>query len=294
MASHWKSTPTYWCKFCSTYVRETAIERKNHESSIKHQNNIQRSLRELHKTKERDERDKQRAKDEVARLNDLVGGKKWGKKIESGGIIGAKVITARSDGGKVHDAAQRKAHAEQLAALGVQLPDELKKEVTGVGEWETVSTRVIDEGEAATGNSLADILKQESIKKEESKEDVVKGMHKRRVDDEDEDVLGDDEVRRKKAAWGSRMKAYPGKAVEEDDGQDLDALLSGLARKQQPATSEDGGEGQDAGNDIKEEPPEPVDAAEVAPDVKAEDGGDAEDGITAPPIPVFKKRKGKK
>ena len=273
-------------------MRETPIERKNHESSIKHQNNIQRSLRELHKTKERDERDKQRAKDEVARLNGLVGGKNGAKMMESGGIIGANVITGSSGSGKVYDAAQRKAHAEQLAALGVQLPDELKKEVTGVGEWETVSTRVIDEGEAATGTSLADILKQESIK-EESKEDVVKGMHKRRADG-DEDVLGEDEVRRKKAAWGSRMKAYPGKAVEEDDGQDLDALLSGLARKQQPATSEDGGEGQDAGNGIKEEPPEPVDAAEVAPDVKAEDGGDAEDGITAPPIPVFKKRKGKK
>ena len=274
-------------------MRETPIERKNHESSIKHQNNIQRSLRELHKTKDRDERDKQRAKDEVARLNGLVGGKKAGQTSTTGGIIGAKVITGRSNGGKVYDAAQRKAHAEQLAAMGVQLPDELKKEVTGVGEWETVSTRVIDEGEAEAGNSLADILKQENIKKEESKEDVVKGVHKRKAD-EDEDVLGEEDGRRKKAAWGSRMKVYPGKDVEENDGQDLDALLSGVAKKKQPVTSEDDGEGRSTGANVKEEPCEDADAVDVKPDVKAEDGGDAESGITAPPIPVFRKRKGKK
>ena len=72
MAEYWKSTPSYWCKFCSIYVRETPIERKNHEASAKHQNNIQRSLRDLHKNKEREDRDKQRAKDEVARLNGVL------------------------------------------------------------------------------------------------------------------------------------------------------------------------------------------------------------------------------
>lgn len=137
MASHWKSTPSYWCKFCFTYVRDTPIERKNHDSSAKHQNSIQRSLRELHKTKAREDRDKQRAKDEVARLNGLVGGGKSGTQRPGGAnIIGATTVAASSAPG--YDAAQRKAHAEKLVAMGVQLPDELKREVTGVGEWETV------------------------------------------------------------------------------------------------------------------------------------------------------------
>ena len=135
MAEYWKSTPSYWCKFCHTYVRDTSIERKNHEASGKHQNNIQRSLRELHKTKGREERDKQRAKDEVARLNGLVGG---GEKGVSGpGITFAggsgKTAAVHAAPPQISAAAQRKTHAEQLAALGVELPDPLQREVTSVG-----------------------------------------------------------------------------------------------------------------------------------------------------------------
>lgn len=289
MASHWKSTPSYWCKFCSSYVRDTPLERKSHESSIKHQNNIQRSLRELHKTKEREDRDKQRAKDEVARLNGLVSGKKGGS---SSGIIGAQVVSGTASEAKVYDAAARKAHAEQLAAMGVQLPDELKKEVTGVGEWETISSRVVNEGDSATGMSMADILKQESVKREDadSKGGVVKGVHKRRAD-EDEDVVGE-EGARKKAAWGSRLKVYPGKNVEADEGEDLDALLSDVtAKKRQPASG-DGNE--ETESEVKAEPTPDDGGSDVKPEVKPEDGGEAESGITAPPIPVFKKRKAKK
>ena len=111
-------------------MRDTAIERKNHEASAKHQNNIQRSLRELHKGKEREEREKQRAKDEVNRLNGLVSGQKPtaaqpGSPSQNVGKTGKPAPAPQPP---QSTAQQRKAHAEQLAALGVELPEELKKE----------------------------------------------------------------------------------------------------------------------------------------------------------------------
>jgi beta-phosphoglucomutase-like phosphatase (HAD superfamily) len=291
MASHWKSTPSYWCKFCASYVRDTPIERKNHETSAKHQNNIQRSLRELHKTKEREDRDKQRAKDEVARLNGLVGGAKQARS-GSGNIIGARTVGA-SAGPSTDAAAQRKAHAEQLAAMGVELPDELKKEVTGVGEWQTVSTRVVEAGEGSPGTSLADILKQESVKKERN-DGVVKGVHKRFAD-EDEVALAEEEGRKRKAAWGSRLKTYPGKQEEDVDQEDLDALLSGVTAKKRQASGTNEDASVDQVSKIEEdEHSEHKSADAFLPGVKPEDGDAIESRITAPPVPVFKKRKSKK
>ena len=289
MASHWKSTPSYWCKFCATYVRDSAIERKNHETSIKHQNNIQRSLRELHKTKEREDRDKQRAKNEVARLNGLVGG---GRKAGegSGGAVGAVGGTAPSN---LDAAAQRKAHAEQLAAMGVQLPDELKKEVTGVGEWQTLSTRVIEDDQVSASNSLADILKQESVKKEEEeKNTIIKGVHKRTADEE-EDLIAE-ERSKKKAAWGSRLKSYPGKDVEDDDGEDLDAILNGVSAKKKPIGTTDGGAMDEEIVDAAKKSPEDDKLAIASSEVKPEYPDEPEGALTAPPVPVFKKRKAKK
>ena len=290
MASHWKSTPSYWCKFCASYVRDTPIERKNHETSAKHQNNIQRSLRELHKTKEREDRDKQRAKDEVARLNGLVGGAKQSRS-GSGNIIGVKLV-GTSTGPSIDAAAQRKAHAEQLAAMGVELPDELKKEVTGVGEWQTLSTRVVDD-EGSEGASLAHILKRESVK-QEHKDGVVKGVHKGFAD-EDEEALAEEEGRKRKAAWGSRLKTYPGKQEEEADQEDLDALLNGVTAKKNRVSSTD----EDAAIDqvskvAKEEDPNSKSSHVIPPGVKPENGDGLESDITAPPVPVFRKRKPKK
>ena len=239
MSEYWKSTPSYWCKFCHTYVRDTGLERKNHESSIKHQNNIQRSLRELHKGKEREDREKQRAKDEVARLNGLVGGQ-HGNSASTG--TGGKIIGIQSVAAapipKANAAAQRKAHAEQLAALGVELPDELKREVTGVGGWQTVSEHVVEDDQAATGRSLADIIKQEGESKEDVKEEVAlsRGVHKRKADEEEEEA----EAARKRLAWGSKLKSYPGAIKDEGREEDLDALLSGVKKKPEVIEQEAG------------------------------------------------------
>ena len=287
MAEYWKSTPSYWCKFCSQYVKDTGIERKNHESSARHQNNIQRSLRDLHKNKERETRDQQRAKDEVARLNGLVGG--GGGRTSAGipavgtKIIGVKDVTAQHQT-KQSTAAQRKAHAEQLAALGVELPEELKKEVTGIGGWQTVSERVIED-EVPADRSLAGMLKQE----EDNKDTVFRGVHKRKAEDEEEEekALG------RSRAWGSKMRTYPGASGSEEDG-DLDALLHDFGKtdelvKKEEAHEDDGGVKQEDELETKRPLSAIPDVDAPSATVKQEDG----EGGVVPPV-VFKKRKMKK
>ena len=292
MAEYWKSTPSYWCKFCHTYVRDTGIERKNHEASAKHQNSIQRSLRELHKGKEREDREKQRAKDEVARLNGLVSGNKGSslgaapnEKVQNGRGVAAAAPPQLSA------AAQRKAHAEQLVAMGVQLPEQLKREVTGVGGWQTVSERVIQDNRPAEGRSMPDIIKQEGASKDNVKEALSKGVHKRAVDEDEEEQAAS----RKRAAWGSRLKTYPGRDQEGEDEEDLDALLNGVTQKkqQQPSIKQEE-TGQDGSEVKKEDSLGNSKPLAAVPDIDAPTTDvKQEDGLEAPPV-VFKKRKVKR
>ena len=287
MSEYWKSTPSYWCKFCEIYVRDTATERKNHESTGKHQNNIQRSLRNLHKNKEREQREQQRAKDEVARLNGLVGGKDASAAGSKPGISGLKNLGKSSGPAPptLSAAAQRKAHAEQLVALGVELPEELKREITGVGGWQTVSTSVVDSGP----RSLADIKKEEE---DAASAALNKGVHKRKAED-DEDVR-DEEAAPKKKIWGNTFKSYPG-AQKDDQDDDLDALLSGVKAPVRPAAAEEATSQAEVktetGDNIKTESTRsPTDA--VGEVTKQEDENDG--AITAPPPVMFKKRKAKR
>ncbi|SMQ46559.1 unnamed protein product [Zymoseptoria tritici ST99CH_3D1] len=298
MSEYWKSTPSYWCKFCSQYVRDSPLERKNHEASGKHQNNIQRNLRELHKGREREERDKQRAKDEVARLNGLVGDKSGSNKSTI--QPPSRPVQAQPAATPSSLAAQRKAHAEQLAAMGIDLPEELKKEVTGVGNYHVVAERVVGpaEGGAVSGHrSLAEILadakrgdveKPQNVESEDEGESISRRAYKRKA----EEVEGarDEEAAPKRQAWGSNIKSYPGKTEAVDDGTDLDALLNGVAKKKEPeAKKEKTEEGGDVKQEEEIETTKPLseipDVSSIKPEVDA--------GSSAPTI-MFKKRKGKK
>ncbi|KAF1814332.1 hypothetical protein P152DRAFT_413039, partial [Eremomyces bilateralis CBS 781.70] len=132
MSEHWKSTPNYWCKFCSVYVRDTPFARRNHEATGRHQSGIQRSLKSLHRTHERDAREKDRAKSEVARLDALVsGGAPSSSKAE--GVIGR----TERDRERPRQATteERKRQMAQLAEMGVAVPEEFRGEMAMAGEW---------------------------------------------------------------------------------------------------------------------------------------------------------------
>jgi len=287
MAEHWKSTPSYWCKFCSTYVRDTTIERKNHEASAKHQNSIQRNLRELQKGKQREEREHQRAKDEVARLNGLVSGSGKASPGGANGILGVKDIgkASAAPAPTLSAAAQRKKHAEQLLAMGVALPEELKREVTGVGNWHVTSERLIEEEQQPW--SLAEIKNEAGEdSKEDDKEAVSRGVHKRKAEDEEEEAAA---YRRR--AWGTKLRQYPG-SDGADNTEDLDALLGGVTRKK-PANIKEEVDG-DAPAVKEEEQAIAERSIAAVPDVDAPAKPVKEEEGEPAPAVVFKKRKVKK
>jgi len=281
MSEYWKSTPSYWCKFCSTYVRDSGIERKNHEASAKHQHAIQRNLRELQKSKSIEEQAKQRAKDEVARLNGLVSGK-------PGQGPGPKAtITGLNDLGRagapprttLSASAQRKVHAEQLLALGIELPEEIKREVQGIGSWQTVSERVV--GEDKQPGSLAGIQQEEDSKA--SVRGTASGsVSKRKVDVDEQDDNGEATGPTRKV-WGKSFKSYADTSTN-DSAEDLDTLLNGVMKKKS-----------DTGMcQIKREPSTEESCADHIPAVGDATGPVKEEVCEDAPAVVFKKRKIKK
>ncbi|KAL6717833.1 hypothetical protein ACLMJK_003918 [Lecanora helva] len=208
MSEYWKSTPKYWCKHCSTFVKDTKLEKTNHEASPKHQGHLKRFLRDLHKGHEREEREKQRAKDEVDRLNEV----KPGSASKATGVPWERkpAIPATSSLRQATPA-DRKKQLAQLAELGVAVPEDFRKEMAMVGDWQTTSERVI----------------YESVKKEEENE-IVKpeglnvGVRKRKfAGQEEEEEAGETVV---KKGWGSTIRNYPD--TTGDGVDDLDALLN--------------------------------------------------------------------
>ncbi|KAF2859822.1 hypothetical protein K470DRAFT_258510 [Piedraia hortae CBS 480.64] len=296
MASHWKSTPSYWCKFCSIYVRDTGIERKNHEASARHQNSIQKNLRKLHKDKVREDREKEAAKREIDRLNGLVGGT-GAVRVSSSSAVAQpppRMPPRAAPVPRISMAEHRKAQAEQLMAMGLEVPKELLGDVTGVGQWRVVSqtfveqkpsvplaeSNVQDREQDETQGGVAAFLKR--MKNESERDDFTPSSGKRRRDEDENALEEEDNDIRGSRTWTS----------QEDE--DLEELLSGVTTKK--IKTEDG--------EVKEEDPElPVKTEEGGVVIKREDD-DTEQGFpvadrqnvkveTSPPAPpiLFKKRK---
>jgi hypothetical protein len=274
MSEYWKSTPKYWCKFCSTYVRDTALEKKSHEATPKHQGNIQRSLRDIHKKTEREDREKQRAKDEVARLNGLVSGKQQPTiSVASGSQPAAPKLKSTAPSAPA-SVAERKRQMEQLAAMGVAIPEEFRRNMSIQGEWATVAERPV----------YSRPIK--STSDDEDDDTKAFGVRKRKLEDEE------DKLNLAPRAWGSRLKSYPGASANTEE--DLDALLSGATAKKEVKPEE-------AADPLKTEAdldttgaiaaiPDITEAAsaesEIKPELKQEQEQEA-------PV-VFKKRKSKR
>lgn len=287
MSEYWKSTPKYWCKHCKVYVRDTKLERQNHDATPRHQGNLKRFLRDLHRGHENEAKEKERAKAEVARL----------KGESSGAGNGEGSSTSKTAFGRVPPPAppqpqatpsERKQQLAQLAEMGVSIPEEFRGEMAMAGEWQVTSERIIDP-------------ENEGEKKPEA---LVFGVRKRtnRGDEEDEEPHEP-----KKRKWGSSYRTYPGHGEDEDD---LDALLSNSAVKGKLVESEVKQEPADSANGIvKKEKEDSIAAVSEVPAVKKEPSDEAamiSDQTTSTQQPmeelngepstagvVFKKRKAK-
>jgi hypothetical protein len=211
MSEYWKSTPKYWCKHCSVYVRDTKLERSNHEATGKHQGSLKRFLRDLHRGHENELREKDRAKREIDRLNGIVPSS---SSAASGSSSSAPPVSAgpvSQTPGRATET-QRQKQWEQLADMGIDVPTELRGDMAMAGEWTVTNTRIIDDTPKTdeNGNIRVDALatgvrKRVKREGEEDEEEAMKGLFK------------------KPRKWGRDTKQAP-----EDDAE-LEALLGGLA-----------------------------------------------------------------
>ncbi|EXK44733.1 hypothetical protein FOXG_03827 [Fusarium oxysporum f. sp. lycopersici 4287] len=279
MSEYWKSTPKYWCKHCETYVRDTKLERQNHESTAKHQGALKRFLRDLHRNHEREEREKDRAKREVERLNGVVGA--------SSAAAGPSSRPAPRAQQSAPTEASLKKQREQLAAMGVAMPSDFRPEMAMPGEWTVTNTRIIEtkteEDEEAKVEARANgVRKREATEDEKEEEEAVRGLFK------------------KPRRWGRDSKVMP-----QQEDQELDALLSGSTFTPRAMKEET-----EDTTDVKKEDdgtPDTTVKTEDATEVKTEDNTDVKTEAPAEPLikpepeeaepgvqtVVFKKRKPK-
>ena len=298
MSEYWKSTPKYWCKFCKVFVKDTKLERQQHDATPRHQGNIQRSLRSLHRDKEQEDRQKQRAKDEVARLNGVV--------TSGGGASSGTTSTnttssaaARNAPPKQATLEERKRQMKQLADMGVAVPDEFRREMGMAGDWQTVKVTRVERPPTD----------------EDSKDAVAFGVRKRKFEDQEEEeaILGTGDAEaaevRKNRSWGARMKKFPGSGKKGGNDDDLDALLGGVVVKKPVIKEEGTGESVDVleeGAQAQEEKELPalkksdsdeeqVVAAKLGSLPHGKSESDTKDTSASAPAPgagiVFKKRK---
>lgn len=282
MSEFWKSTERYWCKHCQVYIRDTKLERANHEATARHQGNLKRSLRDLHRGHEREQRDKDRAKQEIERLNGVVPGN------SSDNAKPAATIPTPAGGSHQTgpaSVAQLQKQREQLAAMGIEMPSELRPEMAMAGQWTVTSTKIIEaptqsDDDSSKAEARANgVRKREVTEEEKEEEDAMRGLFK------------------KPKKWGRDTKTMPA-----DEDKELDALLSGsFVKKEEPDhVKKEEEEPVDAGLVKKEEDDESSDATKAERDAvmpAVVTGSENTDKALAddetPPAVVFKKRKPK-
>lgn len=265
------------------YVRDTKLERQNHESTGKHQGAIKRFLRDIHRGHENQEKEKDRAKREIDRLNGVVGS-------SSAGASSSNASTSAPPASAQATTAQRQKQWEQLADMGIDVPTELRGNMAMAGEWTVTNTKVIDDTPKTDENGNVKV---------EAVATGVRKRPKREGDDEEEEAL--QALFKKPRKWGRDTK------VAEEEDLDLDALLNTSLKqaetvKQDQVESKSGNAAkkEEEKSPIKEESPDadqgisaPAKTEENTTDtapVKAEDTSAA--GVEVPAV-VFKKRKPK-
>ncbi|OQD87758.1 hypothetical protein PENANT_c005G08984 [Penicillium antarcticum] len=203
MAEHWKSAPRHWCKQCKIFIRDTPFEKTQHEASPKHQGSLKRFLRQIHKDNEQQQRDSQRAKSEVERLRQAVGGGSasdkdaappWKRNAQPAPKAAERPATLE----------ERKKQIAQLAEMGVAVPEEFRRDMALAGEWQTLSETKIEPTQGIDGPT-----KSVGVRK-----------RKHEGEEEEEDEHAPEPIVNK--GWGSRTKQYPG----AQDDEDLDDLFA--------------------------------------------------------------------
>ena len=155
--------------------------------------------------------------------------------------------------------------------MGVALPEEARQDMGMAGDWKVVTKKVVGE-----------VNEQGQFEEKQ----LNKGVHKRKIDETEEDRIAAEGLITKKKGWGHTYKSFPGSKGNDDD---LDALLGA---KKTPEVKEES-------NVKTEEPVKDEGDAKTLQDIPTTEEAEAsaaaapvkqEDAQAAPAV-VFKKRK---
>jgi hypothetical protein len=106
--------------------------------------------------------------------------------------------------------AERKRQLAQLAELGVAVPEDYRREVAMAGDWQVLSQRFIQ-----------DELKNESAEDKPTMSVSNTDTRKRKLEGQDDEEQDSEPTTRR--IWGSTVRDYPSRRIEDDT---LDALLA--------------------------------------------------------------------
>ena len=288
MSEPWRSVNRIHCDLCGATYRETEFETKQHKKSDRHQGAIEKSIRRTQQDKTKKEREAQKAKDEVARVNAIANGK------PAPPARPKPTFNATSNGGGARSESDKMRQMKELAAMGVAVPKQYQKDMAVAGDWEAVSKKVVTKPIAPPVAGANGVKTEVNGIKEEGEDDVKR---------EDEDVGVEESygVRKRRNSedlgWGRRKKV----ARYDDGDTDIARLLGGDAKDDSPDGKEEeivktetkdsnDAEGQQDGDVV---PPTLI-KKESSEEKAAPEISTAETKETSPVPIVFKKRKGKK
>lgn len=183
--------------------------------------------------------------------------------------VGAKPSFTRDQKQATLD--DRKRQLNQLAAMGVAVPDQMRGDMALAGEWTVVSEKVIGED----GKEVK----------------LNEGVRKRKLDEEEREQLEAAEMITKHKGWGRTFKSFPGKLGGGDE-DDVEALFGNVGKKvkkeEQPVVKAEPEVKDEAETKALQDIPTEEKASAIKPDldvpVKEEEEAPA-------PAVVFKKRK---
>lgn len=211
------SQPRFWCKQCNVYIRDTAFEKSQHEATAKHQGNLKRFLRDIHRENDRQQRESHKAKSEVERLRQTVAGPSAAR--DTGVPPWKRASPPPKQAERPASLDERKKQMAQLADMGISIPDEFRGDMALAGDWQTVSQKVVRAEDFETPDKAG----------------LSVGVRKRKHEGDDEDEETRTFVSK---GWGSRIREYPGAGAQDD--KDLDVLLDSTKdiKKSKPTTSD--------------------------------------------------------
>lgn len=156
--------------------------------------------------------------------------------------------------------------------MGIALPEEARQDMGMAGDWKVVTKKVVGE-----------VNEQGQFEQKQ----LNKGVHKRKIDETEEDRIAAEGLITKKKGWGHTYKAFPGSKGEDEDLESL------FGAKKVPEIKEE--------LTVKvEEPVKDEDDAKTLQDIPTAEEAEAnaaaapikqEEDAAAAPAVVFKKRK---